>query len=363
MASPPLLASGTGKWWYGIPEEFGYPSRSFHYTQASQTLSGALVLGQPDGSVLREEVAAGSTLLMTHEFDATPEDLPLGLGLAEAGQLHPRYPQYYPGGMPWELIFFNLENGAQLMLAVMAFHDIDRGTLGPVLGRRPTPYYVLATVRLPSGESITLDEKVRVEHIAYRTIVGKVPTFMVQTLGVWTQSSKFRISYGGSSEGPGVRPRRRAPVRSRPPRCRRPGQPARTAGAVRRRRLLRRPARQRLRMVRGDRQLVRLREERSVVHRRQLPTGCGSPANPLTPKRPTAKAVATAQVRDRGLPGERHHADVRVRGQVRRRRWWIRRNARRLERHDHPSRRQPTRSRGEELRRHRDVSVRHGPTG
>ena len=36
MKSPPLLAGGTGRWWYGIPETYGYPSRSFQYMQGAR---------------------------------------------------------------------------------------------------------------------------------------------------------------------------------------------------------------------------------------------------------------------------------------------------------------------------------------
>ena len=49
MHSPPLLAGGTGTWWYGIPENHDYPSRSYHYVQAAKRLTGTLELEQPDG--------------------------------------------------------------------------------------------------------------------------------------------------------------------------------------------------------------------------------------------------------------------------------------------------------------------------
>lgn len=200
MQSPPLLAGGTGNWWYGIPQAHGYPSRSFQYMQAAATLNGTLTLEQPDGSVLTETVVpVGSTLVMVHEYDATPEDLPVGLARAEATQLHPRYAQYYEGGMPWELIFLDLKNGAQLMLAVLAFHEASNGTLQPLLAPDQFTYRVLATLRLQSGESVPLDDDIRVEHLSYRTIVGKVPTFMVQTLGLWTQAWEYRVSYPGGA--------------------------------------------------------------------------------------------------------------------------------------------------------------------
>ena len=40
MRTPPLLAGGTGLWWYGIPETYDYPSRSYQYMQAARTLRG-----------------------------------------------------------------------------------------------------------------------------------------------------------------------------------------------------------------------------------------------------------------------------------------------------------------------------------
>src|SRR5205807_2011132 len=77
---------------------------------------------------------AGSRLVMVHEYDATPEDLPAGLALSLLTQVHDRYAQYYQGGMPWELLFADLGNGAQLMLAVLAFHDTPQGAATPVAG-------------------------------------------------------------------------------------------------------------------------------------------------------------------------------------------------------------------------------------
>ena len=198
MQQPPLLAGGTGKWWYGIPQTYKYPSRSFQYMQVARTLTGTLELEQPDGTTLQETVVPrGSRMLIVHEYDATPEDLGAGLGLAEATQLHQRYVQYYEGGMPWELIFLDLDNGAQLMLAVMAFHDTPKGTVTPVVSPDQPTYQVLATLRLPSGESVPLDKDIGVEHLSYRTIVGRVPTFMVQVTGVWLQAWDYRVSYGG----------------------------------------------------------------------------------------------------------------------------------------------------------------------
>ena len=134
---------------------------------------------------------------MVHEYDAIPEDFFAGFAIAESTQLHPRYPQYYNGGMPWELFYIDFDNGAQLMLAVMAFHDTPNGTLTPVHGKDQPTYKVLSTLRLPDGRSVNLDDAVRVEHLDYRKIVGQTPGPFIQVKGVWTQGWKFRASFGG----------------------------------------------------------------------------------------------------------------------------------------------------------------------
>jgi hypothetical protein len=134
---------------------------------------------------------------MVHEYDAIPEDLFGGFAAAEMTQIHPRYPQYYEGGMPWELFFLDFDNGAQLMLSVLAFHDTPDGTLTPVIGRDQPTYKVLATLRLPDGRSVALDDALRVEHLEYRTIAGQTPGPFIQVKGIWKQGWKFRASYGG----------------------------------------------------------------------------------------------------------------------------------------------------------------------
>ncbi len=200
MNSPPLLLGGTGTWWYGIPQTYKYPSRSFQYMQAAQRLTGTLAFEQPDGTVVREKVVPSkSTLTLVREYDANPEDLFLGLALAESTQLHPRYAQYYSGGMPWELIFVDLGEGVQLMFATLAFHESEKGTIKPVVGPEQPTYQVLATIRLPSGESIPIDNALHVEHLSYRTLTGNVPTFAVQVKGIWRQSWAFRVKFGGGS--------------------------------------------------------------------------------------------------------------------------------------------------------------------
>ena len=160
MKSPPLLAGGAGKWWYGIPETFDYPSRSYQYNQAAKRLTGTIEIERPDGTMLRERVdPKRSQMLMTREYDASPEDLYAGLALAQGTQLHPSYAQYYHSGMPWELIFMDLEGGAQLMLATMAFHETEQGTIAPIIGAEQPTYAVLATLRLADGRSVAIPEQ------------------------------------------------------------------------------------------------------------------------------------------------------------------------------------------------------------
>jgi hypothetical protein len=201
MKSPPLLAGGTGQWWYGLPKHLGgYPSRSFQYMQGARRLTGTLALQQPDGSVLHEDVVPEkSTMLLVHEYDASPEDLFAGLAVAETSQVHPRYAPYYQGGMPWELAFVDLDNGAQLMLAVLAFHDSKDGTLHDVTAPGMPTYEIDATLRLPDGRSVAIPD-LHVEHLSYRHLAGIVPTFAVYVNGVWTQSWDYRVSYPGGTE-------------------------------------------------------------------------------------------------------------------------------------------------------------------
>ncbi len=198
MQSPPLLLGGTGQWWYGIPQTYDYPSRSYQYMQAAKRMSGTLRLEQPDGSILEETIAPRkSNMVMVREYDATPEDLFLGLALAEATQIHPRYAQYYHGGMPWDLIAVDLGNGAQLMFAALAFHETNKGTLTQLVGPDQPTYQVLATLRLPDGRSVALDDELHVEHLNYRRLVGRVPTFQISLTAIWKQAWDFRVSYPG----------------------------------------------------------------------------------------------------------------------------------------------------------------------
>ncbi|TML43262.1 MAG: hypothetical protein E6G27_02065 [Actinobacteria bacterium] len=170
----------------------------------ARRLTGTLDLGQPDGSVLHETVApARSSLLMVHEYDATPEDIPAGLALAEATQLHPRHAQYYNDAWPWELLFVDLDNGAQLMVVVLGFHDTPNGTARPVIAPRMPTYRVMATLRLASGASVPLDDKIHVEHLSYRHLDGIASATGMALSSLWTQAWRYRVSYsGGRVAGP-----------------------------------------------------------------------------------------------------------------------------------------------------------------
>jgi hypothetical protein len=198
MRDPPLLAGGTGRFFYNVPEDFHFPSRGYQYMQAARQVSGTLSLQQPDGSIRTETVdPARSTLLMTHESDP-PEDIPGGLGIAAATQLHARYAQYYNLQWPWELVFADLGNGAQLMFDLQAYHDTPNGALRPLAPQMPT-YRVLATLRLPSGLSVPLNGRLHAEHLEYRrldTIAGATGTTLSTLV---TQAWKLRISFPGGT--------------------------------------------------------------------------------------------------------------------------------------------------------------------
>ena len=200
----PLLAGGTGEWWYGIPETFGYPSRSFQYMQAARAVQGTLELEQPDGTILHEQIVPGASKFVTvHEYDATPEDIPGGFAVAQTTQMHPRFAQYYQGGMPWELFFVDLGEGRQLMIVVLAFHSTEQGTVSDIVGPDQPTYRVLATLRFPDGRSVALDDDLQIEHLSYREIVGRVPTAFVAVQGHWIQARDFRVSHPGGQDTAG----------------------------------------------------------------------------------------------------------------------------------------------------------------
>src|SRR5205823_8349734 len=109
---------------------------------------------------------------------------------------------YYQGGLSWELLFADLENGAQLMVAALAYHETDRATLHAAFPKMPK-YKVMATLRLPSGESVPLDDVLHLEHLDYRTLIGQVPSFDVSISGIWKEAWGYRASYpGGTVAGP-----------------------------------------------------------------------------------------------------------------------------------------------------------------
>jgi hypothetical protein len=193
----PLLAGGTGRWFYGVPEDFGYPSRAFQYQQGAQRLTGTFDIEQPDGTVLREQVDPGRSILsMTHESNP-PEAIPTGIALALSTQVHARYLQSYNLQWPWELIYADLGNGAQLMFDLQAYHDTPRGAV-KLSPKQPT-YRVLATLRLPSGESVRLDHDLHAEHLDRRFLDSINSATGAAIVSPWTQSWKFRVSYPGGT--------------------------------------------------------------------------------------------------------------------------------------------------------------------
>jgi hypothetical protein len=194
----PLLAGGTGRWFYGVPEDFGYPSRAYQYQQGAKRLSGVLELQQPDGSTLRERVVPERSILsMTHESNPK-EAIPTGIALALSHQVHPRYFQSYNLQWPWELIYADLGNGAQLMFDLQTYHDTPRGTV-KVNPKQPT-YRVLSTLRLPSGESVRLDDKLHAEHLEMRTLDSIAAATGTALATPWVQGWRFRVAYPGGQE-------------------------------------------------------------------------------------------------------------------------------------------------------------------
>ena len=201
MHSPPLLAGGTGTWWYGIPENHDYPSRSYHYVQATKRLTGTLELEQPDGTILHEKVVPeGSSMIMVREYDATPEDLSVGLG-ASAG--HPDAPALRVLLRGRNAVGADLPRPEERRPADGGDPRLPRHEEGhghAVHGAGPAHLPAALTLRLPSGESVPLNDKLRVEHLEYRNSVGRVPTFWVAVKGFWTQGWKYRMSYPGGTE-------------------------------------------------------------------------------------------------------------------------------------------------------------------
>lgn len=198
MRDPPLLAGGTGRWFYNVPEDFHYPSRGYQYMQSANRLTGALSFQQPDGSTAHETIdPAQSTLLMVHESDPA-EDNPAGLAIAASTQLNERYIQDYNNQWPWELVFADLGNGLQLMFDLQGYHDTPNGLIRPLTPQMPT-YRVLATIRLPDGESVPLNSQLHAEHLEYRhldTIAGSASTTLSSLV---TQTWRMRVSFPGGT--------------------------------------------------------------------------------------------------------------------------------------------------------------------
>jgi hypothetical protein len=190
----PLLDGGTGRWFYGVPEDFGYYSRAYQYNQGARRVTGTFELQQPDGSMLRERVdPKRSILFMTRESNP-PEAIPVGIGLAVSTQIHARYLQSYNLQWPWELVYADLGNGAQLMFDLQTYHDTPRGAI-KLSPKQPT-YRVLATLLLPNGESVPLNEKLHAEHLDRRFL----PTW------------RFRVAYRGGVLTAGSGKRVRVPA-------------------------------------------------------------------------------------------------------------------------------------------------------
>jgi hypothetical protein len=198
MRNPPLLAGGTGRWFYGVPEDFHYPSRGYQYMQLARRLAGTLSFPQPDGSMVNETVdPSRSTLFMIHESDPF-EDNPTGLGIAASTQVNLRYAQYYNLQWPWELVFADLGNGAQLMVDLQAYHDTPNGLTHPVKPQMPT-YRVLATLRLPGGKSVPMNSRLHAEHLEYRHLDTIVGAWTNETNSLVTQTWRLRLSFPGGT--------------------------------------------------------------------------------------------------------------------------------------------------------------------
>lgn len=202
MHHPPLLVGGDGAFWYGVPDGFGYPSRSFQYQQVARRLDGVVEIESPDGSIVREQVdSRRSTMALIHEFDAEPEDLGVGLGLVVLAGTRPgdTGDEDPAGGTPWDLYSADLGGGVQVFAAVMSFHRAAGSPISEATGFRA--HRAMATVRLPTGESVALDEdRVVVEHLDYRTYDGEIPQFASQTTGTMTQAWRARLRYPGGRE-------------------------------------------------------------------------------------------------------------------------------------------------------------------
>jgi hypothetical protein len=139
-------------------------------------------------------------MMLIRESDPV-EDIPVGLGLTAATQVYPRYPAYYNLQWPWELVYADVGNGAQLMFDLQGYHDTPNGLLRPATPNMPT-YRVLATLRLPSGVSVPMNSQLRAEHLAMRDMSNDAHAFANGVNSPVVQAWKFRLSYrGGTIDG------------------------------------------------------------------------------------------------------------------------------------------------------------------
>ena len=151
---------------------------------------------------------------MTHESNPK-EAIPVGIGLAVSNQVHARYLQSYNLQWPWELIYADLGNGAQLQFDLQTYHDTPRGLI-KTNPKAPT-YRVLATLRLPNGESVVLNDKLHAEHLEHRTVDSIASKAGTMISSAWVQGWKFRVAYrGGRPEVREREARPRAGLRPRP---------------------------------------------------------------------------------------------------------------------------------------------------
>jgi hypothetical protein len=81
------------------------------------------------------------------------------------------------------------------MFDLQTYHDTPRGAV-KANPKQPT-YRVLATLRLPSGESVRLDDKLHAEHLDRRTLDSIGSVSGTSLASVWTQGWRFRVSYPG----------------------------------------------------------------------------------------------------------------------------------------------------------------------
>jgi hypothetical protein len=194
----PLLAGGTGRWFYGVPEDFDYPSRAYQYQQVPRRLVGGFHMTMPDGEVIKEQLRPKASLLTMTRESNPKEAIPVGIGLALSHQVHPRYFQSYNLQWPWELIYADLGNGAQLQFDLQSYHDTPKG-LVKINEAQPT-YRVLSTLRLRNGTSVVLNDKLHAEELSMRTLGGIAAADGNMLASPWVQGWRLRVQYPGGVE-------------------------------------------------------------------------------------------------------------------------------------------------------------------